>query len=99
MDAHEEYKRLLKRKLDGLRWLKKQEALGKDTAQDHAAFEAGVLRPLAALRQGFTQEESAAWDRVEHIAELFNGKIVLDSSYQNSLLVGGYYANRNTKAG
>jgi len=79
MDAHEEYKRLLKRKLEGQRWLKKQEGLGKDTTQDHVAFEAGVLRPLAALRQVFTQKEAAAWDRVEHITELFNGKIILEN--------------------
>ncbi|MFA5161882.1 MAG: hypothetical protein WC421_06515 [Elusimicrobiales bacterium] len=79
MDTHENYKRLLKRKLEGLRWLKKQEALGKDTAQDHTVFENEVLKPLAALRQGFTQEDAAAWDRVEHIAEMFNGKIILEN--------------------
>lgn len=79
MDTHENYKRLLKRKIEGQRWLKKQEVLGKDTAQDHTVFENEVLKSLAALRQGFTQEEAAAWDRVEHIAELFNGKIILEN--------------------
>lgn len=79
MDNHEIYKRLLKRKLDGLRWLKKQETLGKDTAQDHAVFENEVLKPLSALRQCFTQEDAAAWDRVEHIAEMFDGKIILEN--------------------
>ena len=76
---HEEYKRLLKRKLDGLRWLRRQETLGKDTSQDRAVFEAEVLKPLAALRQTLQPEEAAEWDRVEHIAELFNGRIILEN--------------------
>jgi len=79
MDKHDAYERLLKRKLDGLRWLRKKETLGKDTSRDRAVFEAEVLNPLAALRHSLQPEEAVGWDRVEHIAELFNGRIILEN--------------------
>jgi len=79
MDTNEAYKRLLKRKLDGLRWLRRQETLGKDTSQDRMVFEAEVIKPLAALRQVLQPEEATEWDSMEHIVELFNGRIIIEN--------------------
>lgn len=71
MNDHVKYKSLLKKKIEGIKWLKKY---GKKT--DEEEFQDIVLKPIKELRNKFTLQELNYWDKIEKVIEIFNGKIV-----------------------
>jgi len=78
MDRHEEFKRLYKKFVEGLRWLNKKMQEGTATDKDKEEFKHRVAEPMDALWETFTDEEKEYWGKVKYAVDLFEGTIVLE---------------------
>ena len=78
MDKHEEFKRLYKRFIDGVRWLNQKIQEGKARDKDKEEFNKRVVEPMDALWATFTDEEKDYWGKVKYAVDLFEGTIVLE---------------------
>ena len=84
MDRHEEFKRLYKKFVEGLRWLNKKMQEGTATDKDKEEFKHRVAEPMDAIWVTFTDEEKEYWSKVKYVVDLFDGTIVLDDEAKNN---------------
>ena len=87
MDKHEEFKRLYKKFIEGLRWLNKKMQEGTATDKDKEEFKHRVAEPMDALWATFTTEEKEYWIKVKYVVDLFDGTIVLDDEENKSKVI------------
>ena len=84
MDKHEQFKRLYKKFLDGLRWLNKKMQEGTATEKDKDEFYQQVVEPMDAMWAMFTDEEKDYWGKVKYAVDLFEGTIVLEDEVKSN---------------
>lgn len=78
MDKHEEFKRLYKKFIDGLRWLNQKIQEGTAREKDKIEFIQRVADPMDALWITLTDEEKDYWGKVQYAVDLFEGTIILE---------------------
>ena len=78
MDRHEQFKRLFKKFIDGMRWLNTRMQEGTATGTDKQEFNEQVVKPMDALWDTMTDDEKQYWGMVQHGVDLFGGTILLE---------------------
>jgi len=73
---HQVFGELLKRFVDGTRWLNKQMALGADVERDKRDFNRTVVEPMDGLWLSLTQSEKDYWWTVVRATQIFKGRLI-----------------------
>lgn len=73
---HQVFGELLKRFVDGTRWINKQMALGADVERDKRDFNRSVVEPMDGLWLELTPSEKDYWDKVMMAVRIFKGRII-----------------------
>lgn len=73
---HQVFGELLKRFVDGTRWLDKQMALGADVERDKQDFNRSVVEPMDGLWLELTQSEKDYWWTIVRATQIFKGRLV-----------------------
>ena len=72
----DEYIRLLKKYIDGMRWLEHRSKAGLDTSKDEEDFSRLVADPMRRAWKSLTENEQRDCLKLNNLIEAFNARIV-----------------------